>query len=120
MKTLLLAAESITVLWFVVAASLSHALSFSFAESETSASDGITSAGYFGDENKQQVRDQSTYDIYWLQPAGFDSDVFSDEKKQILTYPENFSLTGDLDDQNWLIRNDLCPIIEPADILRTK
>lgn len=114
MKTIWLIAECLTVIWLVAVALLTQVFGFSTTEREMFATEGITS-GIAGGEKRLQAVIKPVNDIYLLEPAGFDSGVFSDEQKLMPASPENINFTGGLDDQSWLIRNDLCPIFDPID-----
>ncbi|MEA5114169.1 MAG: hypothetical protein VB050_09075 [Geobacteraceae bacterium] len=117
MKAAWLLAESFTVMWFVAVALLTQVFGFSSTDSEMFATEGITS-GIAGGEKRLQAVIKPVNDNNSLEPAGFDSSVFSDEQKLMPASPENINFTGGLDDQNWLIRNDLCPIFDRTDFPR--
>ncbi len=117
MRATCLIAECLTVIWFVAISPLTQVSGFSTIESEISATGGIAS-GIALDEKELRQAIKPTGDIYWPEHAGFDPDVFSAELKLLPTSPENINFTGGLDDQSWLIRNDLCPIFDPTDFSR--
>lgn len=117
MKAAWLIAECMTVTWFVAIATLSQVSGFSTIESGISSTDGITS-GIVGAEKKLPPVIKPTDDIYWPEPDGIFSAVFSDGQILIPASPENINFTGGLDDQSWLIRNDLCPSFGCTDFYR--